>query len=78
MTKDINLNNKGSNMETKNLRTLNDKDMKMITGGNLEAPVPHSTYIDNNIKRFDYLITKRDGLLSDRAIDLGSKHAISA
>lgn len=65
-------------METKNLRTLNDKDMKMITGGNLEAPAPHSTYIDNNIKRFDYLITKRDGLLSDRAIDLGSKHAISA
>ena len=65
-------------METKNLRTLNDKDMKLITGGKLEAPVPHSTYIDNNIKRFDYLITKRDGLLSYRAIYFESKHSISA
>ena len=65
-------------MKNNTLRKLNNKEMQMIAGGNLEAPLPASHNVFSNIKRLNYLYSQHDELLSDRAAELHTKFAISA
>lgn len=65
-------------MKSNTLRKLNNKEMQMVAGGNLDAPLPASHNMVSNIKRFNYLYSQHDELLSDRAAELPTKFAISA
>ena len=65
-------------MENTNLRTLDNTELQMIAGGNLEAPMPHSYYMNRYINRFDALWQRNDALTSDRHTELGSKHSIAS